>query len=447
MDLQMKALIITYYFPPVGGGGVTRVLKFVKYLKEFGYDPVVLTATGNPCGYGTYDSTLVKEVPDNTEMYYAFSYDPISIFQTLAKNKISFDSQGNLYGNNVNHLKRLLIKRIIKPIYTIIDKLLLIPDARILWVPSAVVKARNIIKSDDIDIVYITGPPHSVHLIGALLKKLIKIPVIIDFRDAWTSSPSLKPSYGLRRVIEKWMEQFVLDSADKIICTTKPIAEGLQTTHLNVDMSKFKIITNGFDQADYENVTCDKNEKFTICHTGVLRNSKTPDYFIKAVAELVNEHPELKNQMQVFFVGNFPEHSRHLINKLSLDEVIYATGYIPHQECIRYQLESNVSLLLLFEEEDGKSVYPGKMFEYIAARSPILAAVPEGISADFIRLEELGMVVHPKDVGKIKNVLYQFYLQHKNRKLLLNDASFNQFNRKELTKQLAETFNEVMKNE
>lgn len=443
----MKALIITYYFPPVGGGGVTRVLKFVKYLKEFGWDPVVLTATGNPCGYGTYDPTLVKEVPDDTEMYYAFSYDPISIFQTLTKNKISFDSEGNSYGNNVSNFKRSLVKKIIKPMYTLIDKLFLIPDARILWVPSAVVKARNIIKSDDIDIVYITGPPHSVHLIGFLLKKLIKIPVIIDFRDAWTSSPSLKPAYGLRRVIEKRMEQSVLDSADKIICTTKPIADGLQSVHPNVEMSKFKIITNGFDPADYESMTYEKNEKFTICHTGVLRNKKTPDYFIKAVAELVNEHPELKNKMQVFFVGNFPMDSQHLIKELFLDEVIYATGYLSHPECICYQLESNVLLLLLFEEEDGKSVYPGKMFEYIAARSPILAAVPEGLSADFIRSEEVGIVVHPRDIDKMKNVIYQFYLQHENRKLLLNDASFNRFDRKELTRQLTETFNEVMENE
>ena len=204
-------------------------------------------------------------------------------------------------------------------------------------------------------------------------------------------------------------------------------------------MSKFKIITNGFDPADYEAVTYKKNEKFTICHTGVLRNKKTPDYFIKAVAELVNEHPELKNKMQVFFVGNFPINSQHLIKELSLDEVIYVTGYLPHQECIQYQLESNVLLLLLFEEEDGKSVYPGKMFEYIAARSPILAAVPEGLSADFIHSEEVGIVVHPRNIDKMKNVIYQFYLQHENRKLLLNDASFNRFDRKELTRQLTET--------
>lgn len=439
--MKKKVLIITYYFPPINRGGIIRTLKFVKYLPSYRWNSIVLTSSDEFCDPSVYDSSLLNEVPSDTKICRVGSLNPVNFINQRQKQDDE-EKNRDLYGNK-SFQQEQLVKRLFKSIYKIINYIL-IPDANILWAFPAIIKAKKLVQTDDISLIYTTSPNHSTHLIGYVLKKVTGIPWVADFRDGWTENPLFKTSYKIRASIEKYMERKVLESADKIICATEPIACELKSAHTFIESTKFIVITNGFDLDDFKNINNNESTRFTITYTGKLDNIKTPNYFIKALKQLADEHKELKQKMQVFFVGSFPENSKYRIKELHIENIIRPVGYVSHRESVRYQLQTDVLLLILFEEEDGSAVHPGKLFEYIAAKKPILALTPKGITADIIKSEGLGKVVPSRDIDAIKDAIYEMYLQYKQGTLELKNAkSYEKFERKELTRQLAKVFDDV----
>ncbi|NQE54444.1 hypothetical protein C5S29_12705 [ANME-1 cluster archaeon GoMg3.2] len=439
---KKKVLIITYSFPPVGGGTFLRTLKYVKYLPTYGWNSIVLTARYNQSEGDVCDLSLMDEIPKGTEIFRERSPSLVDTFYFLKKKR---DNTSSKEYNFLNQ-KDSVVKRLLKLLYHFITKFS-VPDIYILWVPFAIIKAMKIIKNSDVNLIYSTTPPHSTHLVGYVVKRISRKPGVVDFRDGWTENPLFKSSNKIRARIERYMERKVLASADKIICATGPIADELKGVHPFIESSKFTVISNGFDPNDVMGIDHIKPQKFTITYTGGFWKYKTPYYFIKAIKQLIDENEKIKHDIQVFFVGGFLEDSKHLIEELSLMEQIHIVGYVSHNESIKYQLQSNVLLLMLYEEEDGTAVAPGKMFEYIGAKKPILALVPEGHVANLIRSENLGKVVPPRDITAIKDAIYEMYLKHKedNLELKMDETLFKKYDRKELTRQLAEVFDEVSK--
>lgn len=441
-ETMKKVLIITYSFPPINRGGIIRTLKFIKYLPTYGWNSIVITAKDELRGPSAYDSSLLNDVHITTKIFRIQSFNFINLLH-LWKRREGKNINRDLCGSK--SFQQYVIKRVFMPIYNIVNQIS-IPDICVLWVFPAIVKAKKIIQNDNINLIYTTSPHHSTHLIGYILKKITGIPWVADFRDGWTENPVFKPSYKIRASIEKYMERKVLESADKIICATEPVAGEFKSAHTFIEHTKFIVITNGFDSDDFKNISTTKSTKFTITYTGKSDNLKTPNYFIKAVEQLADEHKELKQELQVFFVGGFPENSKHQIKELHIENIVRPVGYVPHHESVQYQLQTDVLLLILFEEEDGSAAYPGKLFEYIAAKKPILALTPEGITADLIRSERVGKVVPPRDINAIKEAIHEMYLQYKQGTLeLKNTKSYEMFDRKELTRQLAEVFDEVIR--
>ena len=244
------------------------------------------------------------------------------------------------------------------------------------------------------------------------------------------------------------MELKVFKTADRVVTVTKPFADGFCQKYHEVSRDKFSIITNGYDADDFSSIPSvnRKSHKFTIVHTGSFFALRAPKYFLKALRLLLDEIPSLKEDIEVVFAGRLEARDERIIHDLGLEDVVKLMGYISHQEAISLLSNSDVILLILASAES--SVYPGKIFEYLAIGKPVLALVPpDGISAGLIRKTKTGVVVNPEDVTTIKNEIRRMYEQYKKRTLAVNpDLSvIRQYERKTLTRDLAVVLNEVVR--
>jgi glycosyltransferase involved in cell wall biosynthesis len=406
-----KVLIVAYHYPPLGGGGVFRTLKFTKYLPKFGYQPYVLTVK-NPM-YSTKDPTLLKEIPSEVKIFRTFSFE-----------------------HRILRAPRLL-KIDLKWFY--------IPDENIGWLPFAVYNGVKIIKNEKIDVIYATAPVWTSLLIGFLLKKKTKKPLIIDFRDPWTDNAFIEYPTRLHESIERKMEEKVLKLTDHIITTTEPMTLRLIDKYPFIK-EKCTTITNGFDAEDFKDFKKKgRREKFTIAHVGSIYGLITSKYWFLALKELIEEKTELRSAVEVFFIGRVDDYTRKLVEKLGVKNVVKLVGYVPHKKSLKLMVESDVLLLLMgFEEadkvENGALRVPGKVYEYLATKKPILALIPKGAAADLIMSTKSGVIVPPKDVPSIKEVFFKLFQQWQKGTLMEVKSSIRNYDRKVLTKKLTEVF-------
>jgi len=399
-----KVLIIAYYFPPSGGSGVQRTLKFVKYLQEFGWEPVVLTARN--ADYPAIDETLFSEIPKGIKIYRSKIIEPYKLYRRLT---------GKADGESTDiatlTLDEAQKQKISEQIAEWVRSAFFVPDARIGWYLFASALGKKIIKREKIDIIYSSAPPYTTHLIGLKLHRYSGIPWVADFRDSWIgwlSTPQWRPK--ISRAIEMRMEKSVLQNADKILTVSGGVQEDLLSRHENLRDDRWQLLANGYDADDFANVKAmHRDERLTITYTGSLYGNRNPEYLVRALESIHAENPHLLQKLLIRFVGRVGEPIAKRMKSSPVHFVFKIIPYVTHAESLDYLLSGDISLLIIDDAPANRGILTGKLFEYIGAGKPILALAPEGDAAELIRSHNLGRVISPKNVAEIKNAILAFW--------------------------------------
>lgn len=422
---QKKILIITYYWPPAGGPGVQRWLKFVKYLPDFGVQPIVYIPE-NPT-YPIIDENLVKEVSDKAIILKQKIFEPYQLASFLSKNKTKKISSGII----PNQKKQSFLDKT----FLWIRGNLFIPDARVFWVKPSVAYLEKYILDNDIDTIITSGPPHSLHLIGLELKQKLDLKWFADFRDPWTTIGYHK-SLRLSRFAakkHKALEHQVLNTADRIIVTSKTTKTEFQA----ITTKPISVITNGYDTEQVEKQTLDT--KFSLAHIGSFLSERNPLILWESLIELTNEIPDFKTHLEIKLIGAVSQEVLETISQFGLKPYLNNLGYVSHAEAIAHQRKSQVLLLIEINSEDTKSIIPGKLFEYMVSNRPIIAIGPKDSDfAEIITNTNTGVFFDYSEKVKLKSVILDFYNQFLEGKLQSNGVGLQNYSRRNLTKKLVE---------
>ncbi len=429
MKNPLKVLIITYYWPPAGGPGVQRWLKFVKYLREFDVEPVVF-APENP-HYPLIDHSFEPEIPKGIEVIKHPIKEPYRFAKLLSKKKTQTISSGIISDKKQSVLEKFLLW--VRGNY-------FIPDARVGWVKPSVKFLEKYLIDNPVDAIITSGPPHSLHLIGMELKKITETPWVADFRDPWTSigyHKKLNLSKKSQRKHEK-LEARVLQTADHIIVTS-PTTEKQFEVITDVPIT---VITNGYDTEIAGEVKLDT--KFTVSHIGSLLTERNPEILWKIFSELIKENQNFASDFRLQLAGVVSDEVVKSINSYGLSDYLINIGYISHSQALDIQRKSQVLLVLEIDSIETRAIIPGKIFEYLAARRPILALGPKESDIESIIAQTgTGAFFDYNKEGKIKETLLSWYQKYKEGKLMLETSDISQYSRKNLTKKLAKTLKAI----
>ena len=420
-----RVLVITYYWPPAGGPGVQRWLKFVKYLPEFNIKPIVYIP--EKPNYPIIDQSLLREVPENLTIIKHPIKEPYKIAGLLSKTESKRISKGIIHKpKSQGPLEKLMLY---------IRGNFFIPDARKNWVKPSVKFLSEYISEQNIKTIITTGPPHSLHLIGLQLKKKFGVKWIADFRDPWTTigyHKELKLT-SKSKAKHKELEREVLQKADEIITTSFTTGKVFQNT-VNKDIIT---ITNGYDNSNIEAIKLDK--KFTISHIGSLLSERNPEVLWKMLKELINENEDFKKTFQLNLIGVVSEDVISNINTHQLNDFVNYFGYLPHDEAIEFQKKSQLLLLIEIDSNETKCIIPGKLFEYMIAERPIIALGPEDADVEtIIKQTNTGKYFNYNDHESLKSIILEYFASYQDGRLKSHPIGLQKYHRKQLTKQLSE---------
>ncbi len=420
-----KVLIITYYWPPAGGPGVQRWLKFVKYLPEFNIDPVVYIPE-NP-NYPLVDESLISEVSDGITILKQPIKEPYKLARFFSKKSSKTISKGI-----ISDYKR---QSVIEKFMLYIRGNFFIPDARIGWVKHSVTRLVHYISENNIDTIITTGPPHSLHLIGLQLKERTGVKWLADFRDPWTTIGYHKQLKLTNASKEKHLalEKQVLNTADQVIVTSYMTKSGFQ----KITNQPIEVITNGYD---YEPVVEFKlDSKFSIAHIGSLLSKRNPEILWKVLYDITKEHDDFSKDLKLNFIGAVSENVLESIGNNGLSDYIDKVGYVSHKEAIEFQKKSQILLLIEIDSEDTKCIIPGKLFEYMVSNRPIIAIGPKDSDVEkIIKQTNTGVYFNYNDYELLKTTILDYYNAFQNKNLQSHPIGLQKYSRKQLTQQLAE---------
>ncbi|WP_158729021.1 MULTISPECIES: glycosyltransferase family 4 protein [unclassified Flavobacterium] len=425
-----KVLIITYYWPPAGGPGVQRWLKFVKYLPDFGVQPIVYIPE-NPT-YPIVDQNLVSEVSDQVIIIKHRIFEPYQLASFLSKNKTQKMNSGII----PNQKKQSFLDKTL----LWIRGNLFIPDARVFWVKPSVSFLEKYILENDIDTIITSGPPHSLHLIGLELKQKLNLKWFADFRDPWTTigyHKSLRlSSFAAKK--HKALEHQVLNTADTVIVTSKTTKTEFQA----ITNKPISVITNGYDTEQVEKQVLDS--KFSLAHIGSFLSERNPKMLWEVLLELLEEIPSFKLNLEIKLIGAVSQEVLDTISQFELHSYVNNLGYVSHAEAIAHQRKSQVLLLIEINSEDTKSIIPGKLFEYMVSNRPIIAIGPQDSDfAEIITNTNTGVFFDYSEKMKLKRVILEFYNQFLEGRLQSNGVGLQSYSRKNLTKELVQLLNKI----
>jgi len=418
-----RALIIAYYWPPAGGPGVQRWLKFVKYFREFGVEPIVYVPE-NP-NYPLVDANFSSEIPSNIEILKFPISEPYRFAKIFSKKKTKQISSGIISKKEISAMEKFMLY---------IRGNFFIPDARVGWVKPSVAFLSKYISENAVDVVITTGPPHSLHLIGMQLQKELNVKWIADFRDPWTTihyHKSLRLNKSSERK-HKELEASVLKSAD-IITVTSP------TTKKEFEMiakTPIVVITNGYDIS--EKLDFERDSFFSISHIGSLLSERNPEVLWKVLAGICKENPSFKNDLQLKFAGAVSGEVMQSLESFNLISKCEFLGYVSHSEALKLQNQSQVLLLVEINSAETQAIIPGKLFEYLAAKRPIIALGPKESDIEGIISEtKSGKYFSYWDDDALKSEILTLYNHFKNGDLRIASEGIEKYSRRELTKQMA----------
>ncbi|MDQ7040773.1 MAG: glycosyltransferase family 4 protein [Rhodothermus sp.] len=413
-----RVLLIAYYFPPMGLSGVQRVAKFVRYLPDYGWHPVVLTV--RPGGYFAYDETLLTEVEaTGASIYRTFSLDPTRLFRN--RQPVPLPTE---------HIRRRWHR---------LNSWLFIPDNKIGWLPAAVRTGLRLIREHQIDVLFASAPPATSLLIGALLHRRSGCPLLLDFRDDWLENPRQLFPTRWHRTLHARLEQWTLRQAACITTINAYLQQRLRH-RLPADGPPVHVLPHGFDPADFETIPPEPrtDRKLRLLYSGVFYDAQQPDDFLQALAQWLTQQQEARAHVEAVFVGLVPPHTRSLINRLGLHKVVTLRGYLPHHTAIAALKAADVLWLTVGEQPGAAGITTSKLFEYIGTGKPILALMPDGEGRKILQAYGAAYLAPPHDVEAIARTMARLYADWKRAALPTGNARvIRQFDRQKLTGKLA----------
>jgi glycosyltransferase involved in cell wall biosynthesis len=405
-----KVLFVAYNFPPAGGAGVQRSLKFVKYLPTVGWEPIVITTT--PDAYPVRDESLKADIPPETPIYRAKSYD-------------------------INSLRPAFKRLGLENLLTALNVALQLPDAALFWTRLARPLLSRAIEAHRPDVLYSSHGPASAHLLGMWAQHTFALPWVADFRDPWSGS-QLMPYYPGYRAINRRMERRVLRNADHVVTVSEPLAEDLQSLS-QLENLPISVIENGYDAEDVVPFPPHNSPPFTITYTGTFSRLRRPDAFLTAMDQLLNQERISADEVRVVIAGKNTE--RYVPTRPPFE----LRGYLDHRDLVKLRQETDLFLLVQNEVVENRRAYSGKLYEYLAANRPTLAIVPQdGVAAELVRRARAGSVV-PHHPERIADVVLRYYHDWKSGQADYTPdwKIIHRYSRRNLTGRLAELFEEL----
>jgi glycosyltransferase involved in cell wall biosynthesis len=420
-----KVLIITYYWVPAGGVAVQRFLKFTKYLRQFGWEPVILTVENG--SYPYTDESLAKQIPEGVKVYRTKTFEPFEIYNLFRGQKGKAVPLAVVSDSN---------KSTFQKISTFIRANFFLPDARKGWLPYAVKKANEIIPTEGIQAIITTGPPHSTHLIGQRLKALHNIPWVADFRDPWTEifNNQYLPFTDWARAKDKHLEASVLRDCD----VATMIGEGMRDVFPAEFSSKIRVVSNGYDEDDFDSTVKVDRDKFRMRYVGNLFSNEDVPALWQAIAELRQSDPNFKRDFELEIIGRADAQVNSSIEAEGIKDCVVYGSFIPHREAIRKMQSSSLLLSVIPNLANNKLIVTGKIFEYIGTGRPVFLVAPlDSDAAHIIAGSEAGYIHDYNDGNKMKLSLMQSYQAYTQGLESATHSNREQYNRRNLTGTLA----------
>ncbi|MBU2649867.1 MAG: glycosyltransferase family 4 protein [Bacteroidetes bacterium] len=431
-----RVLVITYYWPPSGGSGVQRWLKFVKYFPEFGYEPYVLTVKPEKASYPVLDPSLADEIPAGLKVFKTNTFELFNIYRKLI-------GKGNYpHSSFDNERKPSLMQKTSR----FIRGNLFLPDSRIGWKRYAVDEGIRIISEYKINTIITTGPPHSVHLAGLELKNLTGVNWIADFRDPWTDIFYYDAFYHTRlaKRIDANLERKVVEGCHRLTIVSQALKDLIRKKSDKICPGKIVVLPNGFDEDDFKTPGEPPQNEFVITYTGSLTNDTGKmNVFVESLRNIKNEFPDIP--VFCHFIGNINPSVYEIFARFGIADCVRTTPYVPHNESVSYLKKSTALILFLRRADYNKGILSGKIFDYLGAQKPIICIGPEDGNASQILQEcQAGRAIDYENKEGIMSYLRDLFLKWKiNRNLDLQGQEYKNYSRRNLTEKLVTVIEKI----
>ncbi len=420
---MFKVLVVSYYFPPMGLSGVQRTLKFVKYMKNYNWEPTVITS--GKVAYFAHDNYLNQEL------------DSLNINVI----RVEGSKEPNALLSKFGTVK--LPSEFIRNLLDKISQTFFIPDNKISWSKKALNKVEEVLSQNHFDALFITAPPFSSFEIISQIKRKIDIPIFADYRDLWYGSYFAFYPTPFHKILHKKKEYAALKAADRIIVTNRKIKEKLLNTYPFLTFDDVVIISHGFDKEDFDKIPAQPKpqNKMVLMYSGIFLVYSTPKYFLQAFKQLSIERPDIASNIELHFVGLLRKENQKLIKKLKLQPFVRDHGYVGHDESVAKIKSADVLWFMVGKRRNIDAILPGKVYEYLGAQKPIIACVPEGAAKMAIEESGAGFICKPDDIDEIKNMILKVYNLYKKGELPKPSEEFlTKYQRNNLTEILTKQF-------
>jgi glycosyltransferase involved in cell wall biosynthesis len=435
MKAKKKVLILTYYWPPGGGGGVQRWLKFVKYIREFGWEPIIYTQENGEMP--VIDHSLSDQLPEDIHTIRTPIKEPYTYYKWLLGKR----KKDKVYSGFINDKKTGFKHKL----SIFIRGNFFIPDARMWWIKPSIKFLSKKINHIKPDLIVSTGPPHSMHLIAMGIKKKFDIPWVADFRDPWT-----KIDFYDQLHLTKWgdrkhkkLEKRVLSKADRVVTVSPSWAKDFKEISSRDDIG---VINNGFDPADFNSNLVELDTTFSICHIGSMNKDRNPVVLWEALKSSL-DNKEIQDQLEIKLIGQIDNSIVESLKEHGLYQYLKHIPQLKHIEAIQEMRKSQLLLLPINNTPNLKGVLPGKLYEYLGAVRPIICIAPEVCDAkDIIEETKSGKVIGYQEVEKMQEAIKEWFELFKKDQLNIDSENTEQYSRKELIKQYCLLFDQLRNN-
>ncbi len=439
-----RLLIVSYDFPP-SSVGIWRTLKFCRYMPKFGWFPSVLTV--REVRSPAWDEEPLKELPEGTEIRRTGSLDINRVAWKLQRlDEMVFDKPK---GEPVRRSNPTPTNSRMRSIMDVARRWLWVPDDRCWWAPFAVAEGKRWLSQTKFDAIYSTSFPHTSHVVAADLARAFRLPYIADFRDIWIGNYQFyNPPTAWHDRKQRRLERFVVRTAGRVISATEPITRDFLERYPEEPPEKFDTVLNGYDLEDFQGINpCPRPETFTITYAGLMYGQTSPKNFFAAVSALLAHQPRWRKYLRLRFMGAMIEPYQRLIQQMGLSDVTVVEPYLPHREALQAMVDADALLLLVAKTPGSHIMLTQKVFEYVAARRPILALVPEGAARDFLEGIGEGSVAAPDSPilieQALERLLYQWRAGNKQRVELPENKIIRNYERARLTKRLCDNLDAI----
>ncbi len=432
-----NVLVVTYYFPPSGGPGVQRVLKFCTYLLDNGWRPVILTV--KDADYPARDESLLNEIPAEAIVYRTPILEPYAVYRAFTGKK-----KGTPV--DVNTIPKPGEKRSLKEtLAEFVRATFFIPDARMGWIKPGVKQGLEIIEKHDIQAIYSSSPPYSCSMIARNLKRRTGLPWVAGFRDPWRGFLSAPNRWWLPDAIDRAYERSVYAECDRMEVAWEGIAKDFAGKYPDLDTAKVHHLPNGFDSADFPTVEVVEKDRFVVTYTGSMYGKRNPESFFAAVARLVEQGRVDPSDIRLQFIGRFGAEVRAMFDHPVLADSILVHDYMPHAASVRHLFQSDALLMVVDDFKGNEEIVPGKVYEYMGSGKPVITLAPEGAVTRVIEETRSGRCARSKNIDGIADIFLDFYTQWKEDRLGTEQdrARVMTFERSAVTRRLAALLDDV----